>query len=169
MKGKLTALLAIIVGFGLAFGNTLQAGQRPFHFSRDTDTTKQRVTVDEGNRMIDDIYRQFDGLNGLVKIAGYQALMMTITFDSISTSTAGHIDTFYTADTEGNQVRFNSDPIRQIFSSYIGKWTNNAYVSSTTGYQLTRAYFLSDTSFVAVAPLQYTWDTVSVLIIGRQK
>lgn len=165
-KVTLVALFAIVAGFGLQSGKPLQAGQRPFHFSRDTDTTKPRVMVDEGNRMIDDIYRQFDGNSGLIKVAGYQFLMMRLDFDSVSSSSAMHLDTFTCRDTEDRVVKFDSDPIRQIHSSTLGRWNGGIRVA---GGGLGFARFLTDSTFVAGAWTQNCYDTLSVVIIGRQK
>lgn len=166
MKGKLIALLAIIVGFGLTFGNTLQAGQRPFHFSRDDDSSKHRVTVEEGNRMIDEIYRQFDAQYGVIKIAGYAALMMRAEFDSVSTSTDMKIDTFTCIDSRGVAIKFNPDYTREIFSSTVGRWINGTRIlGGGFGY----ARFLTDSTFEAGSRTSNTWDTIAVLIIGRQK
>ncbi len=158
--------LIALIGFALCCGKPLLAGQRPFHFSRDNDTAKSRVLVDEANRMVDNIYRQFDGTSGLIKIAGYQVLMMTISFDSSASSGAMHIDTFYCRDTEDNNVLFDDDPIRQIFASTKGRWVNGA---RTAGGGLGYARFLTDSTFEAGAWTQNTYDTLSVLIIGRQK
>lgn len=50
---------AIIV-FIVLFAVSVLGNSRPFHFSTDRDATKIRVTVAEGNRMIDDIYGRLD-------------------------------------------------------------------------------------------------------------
>ena len=153
-------LLATACGLSVSF-----AGQRPFHFRPDKDTSKARVSVEDANRMVDDIYRQFDGNNGLIKIAGYQVLLQQVTFDSISTSAAIHVDTFYCQDLAGRTVRFDA-AARMIFSNTKARWGNGLL---GYGVGLGTAYFLSDSSFVGSSLTQNTWDTVSVLIIGRQK
>lgn len=163
-KGTLIALLVIVAGFGTP-GKPLLAGQRPFHFSQDKDTMQAKVRVDEANRMIDDIYGQFEGSAGLIKIAKYQALLMQVEFDSISSSGSLHVDTFYCRDLSGHAVKFDSSD-RRIFSNTKARWINGAM---TYGIGLGYAYFLTDSTFVGASLTQNTWDSVSVLIIGRQK
>jgi hypothetical protein len=141
------------------------AADRPFDFSANKDTSKAKVLVTEGNRMVDDIYSQFEAKDGVFRIRKFQIVSMSVVFDSIDDGATANVDTFTIRDYRGNKVRFGNLDYRIYATSKVA-WLNG--VQADVG-NVRYWYSLTDSSFIMAISYRYVWDTLNVLIFGETK
>lgn len=154
----------VIIIFVAFFAVSVLANSRPFHFSVDHDTAKARVTVLEGNRMVDDIYSQFEAKDGVMRIGKLQIVTMMVDFDSIGSIYVAHADTFTIRDSRGNKIRFGDTDYR-VFATQKAAWYDGDHTTGSVRYW----YPLTDSSFELAISSSGIWDTLNILIFGETK
>ena len=140
------------------------AANRPFHFSADPDTAKAKVTVEQANRMVDDIYSNFDGKGDVIRVSGYQFVGMMVGIDPLGYG--GITEQIVKIhDANGRSVRFKDRGYKMVFSERAAWKNGERQFLTMSGYW----YPLTDSSFVIAIPYDDVWDTLDVLLFGEMK
>jgi hypothetical protein len=141
------------------------AGDRPFDFSVNKDTSKAKVLVTEGNRMVDDIYSQFEAKDGVLRLRKFQIVSITHGFDSIGAGAINE-DTVKIRNFRNQSVRFK-DTTYRVYATQRGLWADND--RGVVGIGLAYWYPINDSTLAMAVRYDNVWDTLDVLIFGEMK